>query len=66
MIEAKGGRSALSQIETMVQETHDYLKFHDPKFKDGEQHAVAAFALPDRMWGLVGNPFSRAGRGPQT
>jgi hypothetical protein len=50
MIEAKGGRSVLYQIETMVQESHDYLKFHNPKFKDGDQHRVSAFAFPGRMW----------------
>src|ERR1019366_3197671 len=61
MIEAKGGRSALSQIETMVQESHDYLKFHNRKFKDGDQHRGSAFAFPDRRWGWAKAPVFEGG-----
>jgi len=61
MIEAKGGRSALSQIETMVIEAHEYLKFHNPKFKYGEEHSVAAFAFPDRMWSWSKAPVFEGG-----
>ena len=50
MIEAKGGRSSLYQIETMVQEGRGQLRFGNPKFEDGEQHDVVALAFPDRMW----------------
>jgi hypothetical protein len=61
MIEAKGGRSVLYRIETMVQEAHDYLKFHNPKFKDGDQHRVSAFAFPDRIWGWSKAPVFEGG-----
>jgi len=50
MIDAKGGRKHLYQIETMVQEIHQHLSFHNPRFKDGDSHFVKAFAFPDREW----------------
>ena len=50
MIDAKGGRTHLYQIETMVQEAHQHLSFHNPKFKDGDNHMVRAFAFPDHEW----------------
>jgi hypothetical protein len=50
MIDAKGGRTQLYQVETMVQETHQHLSFGNPKFQDGDNHIVRAFAFPDHIW----------------
>jgi hypothetical protein len=50
MIDAKGGRTQLYQIKTMVQQTHQWLQFGNPKFKDGDNHIVRVFAFPDHEW----------------
>jgi hypothetical protein len=50
MIEAKGGRSSLYQIETMVQESRGRVLYLYPKFAHGEMHYVSVKAFPDRMW----------------
>jgi hypothetical protein len=53
MIEAKAGRERLYEIETMVREEYDRLVFPNPRFKNGDQHSVAAMAFPDREWDWV-------------
>jgi hypothetical protein len=49
MIEAKGGRERLCQVETMVIESRTRLEFHS-EFRNGEIRNVTAFAFPDREW----------------
>ena len=51
MIEAKGGRERLDQVENIVVEERLYLTFPPGrKFKNGEQHTVGVYVFPDRVW----------------
>ena len=50
MIDAKGGRSNLYQIETMVEETRDYFVYLYPIFAHGKQHSVTVYAFPNGEW----------------
>jgi len=50
MIDAKGGRSNLYRIETMVEETRDYFVYLYPIFAHGKAHSVKVYAFPNGEW----------------
>ena len=51
MVEAKGGRGRLRNVETLVLEARQYLVFPvSPKFTNGGNHTVGVYAFPDRAW----------------
>jgi hypothetical protein len=57
MIDAKGGRRHLYQIETIVQETHGYWIIFSRKFKSGAERGVTVYAFPDRVWSWYSGPI---------